>query len=150
MDQQYQHFQDVNLIGRSGEFATTTVPLSASPVSAGFPSPAEDYIDRALDLNELLVTNPPATFFVRVGGDSMIGLGIHQGDILSVDRSEEARDGAIVIAMINGEMTVKELSLYPKVRLIAYNPDFPTIELTENDDFEIFGRVKGLVRVFNK
>ena len=66
----------------------------------------------------------------------------------SVDRSEEAFDGSIVIAMVNGEMTVKELSLYPKLRLIAHNEKYPAIELKEHDDFEIFGRVKGLVRVF--
>ncbi|MBM9538616.1 LexA family protein, partial [Desulfobulbus alkaliphilus] len=101
-----------------------------------------------LDLNELLVTNPPATFFVRVDGDSMIDAGIHHGDILSVDRSEEACDGSVVIAMVNGEMTVKQLSLYPKLRLIAHNEKYQPIELNEHDDFEIFGRVKGLVRVF--
>ena len=126
------------------------IPLVHCSIAAGFPSPADDYIDQALDLNELLVTNPPATFFVRVNGDSMIDAGIHHGDILSVDRSEKAHDGSIVIALINGELTVKELSLYPKVRLIPHNPAYSVIELAENDDFEIFGRVKGLVRVFGK
>lgn len=138
------------IIGRPGEFCRVEIPLVHSSITAGFPSPAEDYVDRALDLNELLVKNPPATFFVRVTGDSMIGAGIHHGDILSVDRSEEALDGSIVIALINGELTVKELSLYPTVRLIPHNPAYPVIELAENDDFEIFGRVKGLVRVFGK
>ncbi len=143
-------FMGAEIIGRSGEFCRVEIPLVYSSIAAGFPSPAEDYVDRALDLNELLVTNPPATFFVRVTGDSMIDAGIHHGDILSVDRSEEAQDGSIVIALINGELTVKELSLYPTVRLIPHNPAYPVIELTENDDFEIFGRVKGLVRVFGK
>jgi DNA polymerase V len=143
-------FMGAEIIGRSGEFCRVEIPLVHSSIAAGFPSPAEDYVDRALDLNKLLVTNPPATFFVRVTGDSMIDAGIHHGDILSVDRSEEAQDGSIVIALINGELTVKELSLYPTVRLIPHNPAYPVIELTENDDFEIFGRVKGLVRVFGK
>ncbi len=139
---------NVVFMGFSGDFPACPVPFAQTAVSAGFPSPADDYIERTLDLNELLVTNPPATFFVRVAGDSMIDAGIRPGDILSVDRSEEACDGAIVIAMINGEMTVKELSLYPRVRLIAHNKAYPPIELHEDDTFEIFGRVKGLVRVF--
>ena len=143
-----QRISNVEFVGYPDEFISQSIPLVHSGVSAGFPSPADDYIDRTLDLNELLVTNPPATFFVRVDGDSMIEAGIHPGDILSVDRSEEACDGSIVIAMINGEMTVKELSLYPKLRLIAHNEHYPPIELSEQDDFEIFGRVKGLVRVF--
>ena len=143
-----QRVSNVEFVRYPGEFISLPTPFAESSVSAGFPSPADDYIDRTLDLNELLITNPPATFFVRVDGDSMIEAGIHSGDILSVDRSEEASDGAIVVAMINGEMTVKELSLYPKVRLIAHNKKYPPIELNEHDDFEIFGRVKGLVRVF--
>ena len=143
-----QRVSNVEFVGYPGEFISLPTPFAESAVSAGFPSPADDYIDRTLDLNELLITNPPATFFVRVDGDSMIELGIHHGDILSVDRSEEAFDGSIVIAMVNGEMTVKELSLYPKLRLIAHNVKYPAIELKEHDDFEIFGRVKGLVRVF--
>ena len=138
------------IIGQPGIFPRAEIPLAHYSIPAGFPSPAEDYVDQALDLNELLVTNPPATFFVRVTGDSMIDAGIHHGDILSVDRSEEAHDGSIVIALINGELTVKELSLCPSVRLIPHNPAYPVIELAENDDFEIFGRVKGLVRVFGK
>lgn len=145
-----QPIMETEIIGRPGEFSRIDIPLVHYSIPAGFPSPAEDYVDQALDLNELLVTNPPATFFVRVTGDSMVGAGIHDGDILSVDRSEEAHEGSIVIALINGELTVKELSLYPRVRLIPHNPAYPVIELGENDDFEIFGRVKGLVRVFGK
>ena len=143
-----QRVSNVEFVGYPGEFIPQPIPFVEAAVSAGFPSPADDYIDRTLDLNELLVTNPPATFFVRVDGDSMIDAGIHSGDILTVDRSEEAVDGAIVIAMVNGEMTVKELSLLPTVRLIAHNSKYPPIELSEQDEFEIFGKVKGLVRVF--
>ena len=143
-----QRVSNVEFVGYPGEFIPQSIPFVEAAVSAGFPSPADDYIDRTLDLNELLVTNPPATFFVRVDGDSMIDAGIHSGDILTVDRSEEAVDGAIVIAMVNGEMTVKELSLLPTVRLIAHNSKYPPIELSEQDEFEIFGKVKGLVRVF--
>jgi DNA polymerase V len=84
-------------------------PLFLSGVSAGFPSPVEDYVDRKLDLNELLIKNPAATFFVRVAGDSMIDAGIHNDDILIVDRALEAGNGKIVIAVYNGELTVKRL-----------------------------------------
>ena len=82
-------------------------PLFSSGVSAGFPSPAEDHIDRKLDLNELLIQHPVATFFVRVAGESMKDAGINHGDILVVDRSLEAVSGKIVIAIVNGELTVK-------------------------------------------
>lgn len=141
-------FVEVEFIAIAGELQRVYCPLCLEPVSAGFPSPADDYIDQALDLNELLVVNPPATFFVRVHGDSMIEAGIHPGDILSVDRSEEAVDGSIVIALLNGEMVVKELSLFPRPRLIPKNAAYEPIELNDNDDFEIFGKVRGLVRVF--
>ena len=77
-------------------------PLFTCSVSAGFPSPAEDHVDRKLDLNELLVPHPAATFFVRVAGDSMINAGINNGDILVVDRSVEATNGKIIIAIVNG------------------------------------------------
>lgn len=84
-------------------------PLMATPVAAGFPSPAEQYIESPLDLNELLVHRPAATFFVRAAGDSMTGAGIRPGDILVVDRSLEACDGSIVIACVDNEFTVKFL-----------------------------------------
>lgn len=79
------------------------------PISAGFPSPAEDYLEGRLDLNQLLIRKPAATYFVRVVGDSMIGAGIHSGDLLVVDRSLEAGDGRVVIAVLNGELTVKPI-----------------------------------------
>ena len=140
--------EDVKIIGTADYFQRVYRPLYLESVSAGFPSPAEDYIDQTLDLNELLVVNPPATFFVRVGGDSMIEAGILPGDILAVDRSEEAVHGSIVIAFLNGEITMKELSLFPRPRLIPRNSAYSPIELHDNDDFEIFGKVRGLVRVF--
>ena len=137
----------VQLAGRSGYFPTRHFCLFLSRISAGFPSPADDYIDRALDLNELLVTNPPATFFVRVDGPSLIEDGVFPGDILSVDRSLQSVQGDKVVAVVNGELTVKELSLSP-LRLLPRNKDFQPIDLHEHDDFEIIGVVKGLVRVF--
>src|SRR4051812_19870697 len=85
--------------------------LYVAAVSAGFPSPAEDYIEKNLNLNELLIKHPAATFFVRVSGTSMINAGIHDNDILIVDRSVEPGDGKIVIAAIQGDLTVKRLKI---------------------------------------
>lgn len=88
-----------------------TLPLFTTPVAAGFPSPGDDFIDVKLDLNEYMVKHPAATFFVRVSGDSMTGSGIFDGDILVIDRSLEPRDGPIIIAALNGELTVKRIRL---------------------------------------
>ncbi len=115
-------------------------PLFLSNVSAGFPSPADDYIDRQLDLNEYLIANPAATFFVRVAGDSMIDAGINNNDILIVDRSVEPISGKIVIAVINGELTVKRLfKSAAACFLIAENSNYPDIEIDKNMDLEIWG-----------
>lgn len=112
------------------------LPLFASKVSAGFPSPAADYVDKTLDLNELLIQKPAATFFVRAQGDSMLGAGIHPNDILVVDRSLEPVSGKIVICALNGELTVKRLVLeYEQWKLCAENPRYP--EYILNDDLEL-------------
>ena len=117
-------------------------PLFACGVSAGFPSPADDYIEGRLDLNELMIQHPAATFFVRVAGDSMIGAGIHHDDILVVDRSLEPASGKVVIAVVDGDLTVKRLfKQNGVVRLLAENPDYQPIELTEETACEIWGVV---------
>lgn len=111
-------------------------------VSAGFPSPADDYLEQHLDLNEYLIKNPSATFFVRVEGDSMVGASIQAGNILIVDRSLEASHGDIVIAVLNGAFTVKRF--YKKqgdFRLIPENPKYPVISIREGDEFIIWGVV---------
>ena len=124
-------------------------PLFLSGVSAGFPSPAEDYIDRKLDLNELLIQNPAATFFVRVAGDSMTEAGIHHDDILIVDRSLEATSGKIVIAVYSGELTVKRLIQdKDSVRLVAENPNYPPLIIAEENGCEIWGVVTSVVHQF--
>ena len=115
-------------------------PLFLSGVSAGFPSPADDYLDRNLDLNEHLVKNPAATFFVRVAGDSMTGAGINDNDILVVDRSLEPCSGSIVIAVVNGELTVKRLlKSKNSCRLTAENAAYPDLEINEETPLEIWG-----------
>lgn len=124
-------------------------PLFTCGVSAGFPSPAEDHIDRNLDLNDLLIQNPVATFFVRVAGDSMREAGISHGDILVVDRSLEATSGKIVIAIVNGELTVKRLMRnQTSCRLLAANPDYPPVEITEDTDFNVWGVVTSVIHQF--
>ncbi|MCR9192834.1 MAG: translesion error-prone DNA polymerase V autoproteolytic subunit [Gammaproteobacteria bacterium] len=118
------------------------IPLYANKVSAGFPSPADDYMECKLDLNTHLIKHPAATFFLRVSGDSMLNAGIHSGDMLVVDKSLEARDGKIVIAAINGELTVKRLKkIKAKVQLVPENPDYPIIDITAEQDVVIWGVV---------
>jgi DNA polymerase V len=117
-------------------------PLFLSGVSAGFPSPADDYLDRKLDLNEHLVKNPAATFFVRVAGDSMTGVGINDNDILVVDRSLEPVNNNIVIAVVNGELTVKRLvKSRNSCCLVAENPDYPPLDIGDEMELEIWGVV---------
>ena len=129
--------------------ADTNPPLMESPVAAGFPSPAEQYAEMPLDLNELLVRNPPATYFVRASGDSMIGAGIRSGDILVVDRSLDAADGSIVIANVDGEFTVKFLRSGPDgVRLEPANPRYRAITFREGMEFRLFGVVTAMIHQY--
>lgn len=121
---------------------TTALPFFQSKVSAGFPSPADDYLETKLDLNQYLIRYPASTFFVRVNGDSMIQAGIHHDDILVVDRSIPVSDGKVIIAVLNGEMTVKRFrKIHDKVFLYAENPAYPPLEVNEFTDFEVWGVV---------
>lgn len=132
---------------------------------AGFPSPAEQYLEPPLDLNELLVKRPAATFFVRVQGDSMIGTGIHDGDLLVVDRSLRPASGDIIIACVDGDFTVKTLRLgngergmgngkgrmgNGEVRLVAANPNYPDIVLKSGQEMDYFGKVTACIHQFKK
>lgn len=118
------------------------IPLFTEGVSAGFPSPADDFIDKTLDLNEFLVTHPAATFFVRVEGTSMIEAGIHPGDILIVDRAMEPKSGNVVIATLNGDFVVKRFRRSRgKSYLLAENPAFTPIEITDTMHVEVWGVV---------
>ncbi|HVF56248.1 MAG TPA: translesion error-prone DNA polymerase V autoproteolytic subunit [Pyrinomonadaceae bacterium] len=122
-------------------------PLFMTAVSAGFPSPAEDYVEGRLDLNRHLIRHPVATFYVRVSGDSMIDAGIHPGSILIVDRAVEADDGDIVIARINDELCVKRLRIQDgRVWLIPENELYQPIEVIDGMDFEVWGRVMHSIR----
>lgn len=123
------------------------LPLFASRVAAGFASPADDYIETPLDLNQYLIQHPAATFFLRVEGDSMLGAGIHDGDLLVVDRSLEAKDGKVVIAALNGELTVKRLQMREAggISLLPENPDYPEIKVTAETDLVIWGVVSNVI-----
>jgi DNA polymerase V len=124
-------------------------PLFMTAVSAGWPSPAEDYVEGRLDLNRYLIKHPVATFYVRVSGDSMRGVGIHPGSILVVDRAVEADDGDIVIARINDELCVKRLRLHHgRIWLMPENEDYQPIEVTDGMDFEVWGRVMHSIRSY--
>jgi DNA polymerase V len=126
---------------------STRVPLYSCRVRAGFPSPADDYIETYLDLNERYVTHPTATFFVIAAGDSMTGAGIQSGDMLVVDKSVEAQHGQIVIAAINGELTVKRLSTtHNNIQLLPENDQYPPININEMQDIVIWGVVKHVIK----
>lgn len=117
------------------------IPYFESPVSCGFPSPAQDYIERSLDLNQLCIARPAATYFVRAQGYSMVNAGIHDGDLLIVDRSITAQHGDIIIACLHGEFTVKELQVRPYPALLPANPEFSPILLDSNQELDVFGVV---------
>lgn len=122
------------------------LPLAVASVSAGFPSPADDYLEGSLDLNQHLIKHPAATFFVRVAGDSMIDAGIHDGDLLIVDRSLEPADGKVVIAVINGELLVKRVrKVGQRLFLLPENQAYQPIEVREEMDFELWGVVTQVI-----
>lgn len=118
------------------------IPISSSTVSAGFPSPAEDYIELKLDLNKKLIKNPSTTFLVVVKGNSMIDAGIKDGDILVIDKSIEPKNGAIAVCFIDKEFTVKRIKIEKKVcYLMPANSEFNTIMVTQDNELIIWGIV---------
>lgn len=123
----------------SKNFSCTKMPLFTDAVAAGFPSPATDYCESRLDLNEFCVQHPAATFFVRAAGDSMIGAGIFPGDVVIVDRALEPKHGDIIVVAINGELTIKKLETRPSLRLVAMNSNHQPIVIPEEADLEVFG-----------
>jgi len=122
------------------------LPLALCHVEAGFPSPADDYMEGALDLNEHVIKHPSATYFVRASGDSMIGAGIFNGDLLIVDRSLEASSGKVVIAEVDGQLTVKRLlKLNDGFSLQSENSSYPPIELQEGNEVVVWGVVTHVI-----
>ncbi len=118
------------------------IPLLSDSVSAGFPSPADDYTEENIDLNEHLISNPFSTFFLRVQGESMLNAGIKDKDLIIVDKSLRAKPGDIVIAMIDGEFTIKRLSIKNnELYLKAENHNYPDFNFKNNIDVQIWGVV---------
>ena len=132
---------------RSAEVSVAglALPLYGCRVSAGFPSPADDFVERSLDLNEYLVKHPASTWFAWAQGDSLRDAGIFDGDLLVVDRSLEWRQGSIVVAALDGELTCKILDLKNR-RLLAANPNYPPISIEGREDLVIEGVVVFSVR----
>ena len=123
------------------------LPLFGHRVRAGFPSPADDYIEAWLDLNEHLIEHKEATFFVQAGGDSMTGAGIQEGTLLVVDRALDAHHGDIVIAVVDGELTVKRLEMRQGViRLVAENPAYAPIEFKDGQELMVWGVVTSIIQ----
>ncbi len=146
-----QAIKNLNTTGNTVFFPSANaqqidLPLFSGKVAAGFPSPADDYIEKTLDLNDLLVKKPAATFFVRAEGESMLGVGIHPDDILVVDRSLEPVVGKIIICALNGELTVKRLkSIGDSIILGAENPTYGDIVVNKEIDLMIWGVVTNVI-----
>ena len=120
--------------------------MVSAKVEAGFPSPADDHLERGIDLNEELIRNPAATFMVRVKGDSMTDAGIHSGDVLIVDKSVTPSDRQIVVAMIDGEFTVKRYRKHAgRIFLEAANENFRSIQIGEDQELTIWGAVTYII-----
>lgn len=139
----------VTLFKPAEPLSQVSLPLFTSKVPAGFPSPANDYIEKNLDLNELMIQNPAATFFARAQGYSMINAGILPGDILVINCALEPLPDSIVVCVLNDEFTVKRLVHdNGQWQLHAENPDFPPIELTEDSEMQVWGVVTHAIHSF--
>ena len=118
-------------------------------IMAGFPSPAEDFTELSISLDQVLIDNPPATFMAYAEGDSMIDMGIHHGDIVIVDRSLNPRNKDIIVAILEGEFCIKQFSnLGDKIKLIPHNSKYPIIYINENSDFQVWGVVIHSIRSY--
>ena len=127
------------------------LPLAASPISAGFPSPAEEFFGLQLDLNEELIKHPEATFYARVKGHSMKDAGIQDGDLLVIDKAQEPKDGCVAVCAIDGEFTLKRLAVEKdSIYLMPANDEFKPIKITEENDFLVWGIVAYVVHKVRK
>ena len=124
-----------------------SIPLSRNTVSAGFPSPADDFKETRISLDATLIKNKEATFYARVSGKSMIGAGLDEGDLLVIDRSLEAEHGKIAICFLDGEFTVKRLHIEKKtITLMPENDDYKPIKVSKDSDLLIWGIVTYVIK----
>lgn len=122
------------------------LPLAGSGVSAGFPSPADNYEEIALDLNKALIQHPAATFYARVKGTSMVDAGIEDGDLLIIDKAAEPKDGAVALCFLDGEFTVKRLELREEgLYLMPANAEFKPIRISEENNFLVWGVITYII-----
>lgn len=129
------------------KFSEIGAQYAGSRISAGFPSPADDYLENVLDLNKALMSNPSATFFGRVSGFSMKDAGIDHGDLLVIDKSLKYKKGALAVCFINGEFTLKRIKIsHDKIILMPANPDYEPIVVSEDADFKIWGIVTHVIK----
>lgn len=129
-------------IYKADDATSVSLPLVDGGISAGFPSPAQDYIDLSLDLNKELIDNPSSTFFGRVRGNSMIDAGIEDGDLLVIDKSLEPKDGDTAICFLDGEFTLKFVRINKdEIYLVPANPEYKPIKVTAENNFCIWGVV---------
>ncbi|MFO7869121.1 MAG: translesion error-prone DNA polymerase V autoproteolytic subunit [Bacteroidales bacterium] len=125
------------------------IPYFDGEIRAGFPSPAEDFVARSIDLNKEFIKNPSATFFGRVSGDSMQDVGIHDGDLLIIDKSLEPQNGKIAVCFIDGEFTVKQIEMREGgFFLVPANSKFKPLQVTEDNDFIVWGIVVHVIKSF--
>lgn len=125
------------------------LPFVANGISAGFPSPADDFLDINIDLNKYLIKNPTTTFYGRVSGNSMIDAGINDGDLLIIDKSLEPKNNKIAVCFIDGDFTVKRIQIEKDVIwLIAENKEYKPIKVTKDNDFVIWGIVTNVIKQF--
>lgn len=137
----------------TGNFASQMdLPYVDMGIRAGFPSPAQDYMDRSLDFNKELIAHPAVTFYAKVAGLSMIDAGIDDGDIIVIDKSLDPRQNDIVVAFIDGEFTMKYIDFSHKERGIIWlrpgNKDYPSFKVTVDDDFTVWGVVTKVIKNF--
>ena len=125
------------------------LPFVNNGISAGFPSPADDFLDINIDLNKYLIKNPSTTFYGKVRGDSMVDAGIHDGDLLVIDKSLEPINNKIAVCFIDGEFTVKRIRIEKdEILLVAENQNYQPIRVTKENDFVIWGIVTNVVKSF--
>lgn len=126
---------------------TATLPFADQGVRAGFPSPAQDFLEQSLDFNRDMIKNPDSTFYARVVGTSMIDEGIDSGDMLLIDRSLEAREGTLAVCAVDGEFTLKRIHFDGgRLFLMPANREFSPIEVTEGNNFEVWGVVLYIIK----
>lgn len=136
----------LSILGALSE-SSIEIPLASTGVSAGFPSPAEDYLDGMLDLNKHLIKHPASTFFARVDGESMKNASINDGDLLVIDKSIEPYDGCIAVCYIDGDFTLKRVDLTDgKIVLMPENEAYKPIEVKPDDEFAVWGVVRYVIK----